>query len=466
MGILDTIRIQFARIKNFLFRPPTENGAADIPDYSPAMKDNINLWYSMFINRPPWESQRVIPLGLPAAICREFANPTLLEFSASITGSQRADFLQECFSDAQEGFRDALETGLALGGVAFKPYPFNGRLLVDTSSPSAFFPMKFNEARICTSGAFKSKPVRVEKDWYVKIEYHDLNGTTYTIRNRAYKSNSDGGVGSHVDLGVVEEWAGIEPEVQIENVEKPLFAYFRPPIANNIDTSSDIGVSVYSGAAVDLIKQADEQWEMLRWEYYSGRRKIVSDKLSMQDAEGEFDKDLFILGMFSNNGAEFFKEFSPSFRDDAIYRGFQSKLKQIEFQVGLAYGTISDPNTVDKTATEIRNSKQRMYVTVDSIQKALGHTFENLIYAMDVYATLYGLAPKGDYDVSFEWGDSILNDEDTRRIENQDMRADVAANLIRPELYLMKKYKVTEEEALAMMPTLEETVTEEQEEVE
>ena len=37
------------------------------------------------------------------------------------------------------------------------------------------------------------------------------------------------------------------------------------------------------------------------------------------------------------------------------------------------------------------------------------------------------------------------------------MLTDVSANILRPEIYLAKKYGVTEEEALKMMPQLEES---------
>ena len=33
---------------------------------------------------------------------------------------------------------------------------------------------------------------------------------------------------------------------------------------------------------------------------------------------------------------------------------------------------------------------------------------------MDKYATLYNLAPEGEYEVSFEWDDSIINDTATQ----------------------------------------------------
>lgn len=54
------------------------------------------------------------------------------------------------------------------------------------------------------------------------------------------------------------EWADIAPEVRIE-VERPLFAYFRIPLANRNDRHSPLGASVYA-PAVDTIHDADEQF--------------------------------------------------------------------------------------------------------------------------------------------------------------------------------------------------------------
>lgn len=458
MQILETFKRGFSFLRDWIFHPPDKNGGArNTQEHSRKMENSINLWHAMYVNDPPWASGRVKPLGIPAAICRELANPVLLEFTANITGGERAAYLLECFQDAQNKFRSGLEMGLALGMAAFKPIPYNGRLIVDISGPSAFRPTRFAEDGTCTGGAFKSRPVKdASGNWYVKIEYHDLTDGLYTISNRAFMSSQDGTIGAPVELRSIEAWSAIEPDVYIYGLEKPLFSCFKPPLANNVDANSDEGVSIYGGAAVELIRQADEQWEKIKWEYHSGRRKIYMDGTTT--SAKQFDRDLFEIGLMGSSTGDMFEVFSPEFRDDPLYRGFQNILKLIEFNVGLAYGTLSDPQSVEKTATEIRNSKQRMYVTVDAIQKQLEHTFDGLIYAMDVYATLYGLAPAGEYEASWEWGDSILNDEETRRIENQEMRSDVAASLIRPELYIMKKYGVSEEEALAMMPGLSQMI--------
>lgn len=446
----------WGRLKNFIFPQAAVQRAFDIsPAVSQTMEQNINLWYSMWINQPPWATSQVTPLGLPSAICRELARPVLVEFNASITGSKRADFLNNCFQEAKEGFLRSLEIGLALGGVAFKPYLYGDRLLVDATSAAAFQPTKFDAAGVCIGGVFRDKAVMAGDKIYVRLEYHNLEGTTYTIRNRAFQSDVNNVIGSEVNLAVVPEWAEIQPETTIENVAGPLFSYFKTPIANTMDTESQVGASIYSGSAVDLIRQADEHWDVLCWEYKSGERKIFVEDTNANIEQYSKDR-LFAFGPFQTSGADFFKEFSPEFRDEPLYRGLQNTLKQIEFQVGISYGTISDPQSVEKTATEIRSSKQRMYVTVDSIQKSLQRAFDGLIYAMDIYTSLYGLAPEGAYETSYEWGDSILNDEDTKNAEYaKDLQA-VSAGIMNAWEFRVKWFHEDEETAKAMLPGLNE----------
>ena len=416
------------------------------------------------VNTPPWQNCDVKAVGLPAAICREVARPTLVEFTANITGSKRADYLNENFQTAKENFNRALELGLALGGVALKPYIYGDKMLVDVTGAAGFQPTKFDPSGHCIGGVFKDKPVKVNGTYYVRLESHELNGTTYTIKNKAYYSDSAGSVGADAQLTTIPEWADIEPEVAIENVDGPLFAYFKPPIANTADSNSMCGMSIYGDAAtVELIKQADEQWECLRWEYKSSERKVLMDGTS--STADMFNKRLFEIGPFSPNG-DFFQHIEPQIRDDAIYRGFQNILRRVEFNIGLSYGDISDPQTIEKTATEIRSSKQRKYVLVSSIQAALAHTFDSLIYAMDVYASLYGLAPAGDYEATYDWGDSILDDQETKDKEfSRDLQL-TSAGVMNPWELRAKYFNEDEDTAKAALPTAQDMVTEQQQEVE
>lgn len=457
-GIVNTV-------KRFFFpQAVAEREFGASPAVSLTMEQHIGLWYAMMVNTPPWQNCDVKAVGLPAAICREVARPTLVEFTANITGSKRADYLNENFQTAKENFNRALELGLALGGVALRPYIYGDNMLVDVTGAAGFQPTKFDPSGRCIGGVFKDKPVKVNGTYYVRLESHELNGTTYTIKNKAYYSDSAGSVGADAQLTTIPEWADIEPEVAIENVDGPLFAYFKPPIANTADSNSMCGMSIYGDAAtVELIKQADEQWERLRWEYKSSERKVLMDGTS--STADMFNKRLFEIGPFSPNG-DFFQHIEPQIRDDAIYRGFQNTLRRVEFNVGLSYGDISDPQTIEKTATEIRSSKQRKYVLVSSIQAALAHTFDSLIYAMDVYASLYGLAPAGDYEATYDWGDSILDDQETKDKEfSRDLQL-TSAGVMNPWELRAKYFNEDEDTAKAALPTAQDMVTEQQQEVE
>lgn len=439
-----------------------EFGAA--PAVSQTMEQHISLWYAMMVGAPPWQNCDVKAVGLPVAICREVARPTLVEFAANITGSQRAGYLDDVFQTAKESFNRALELGLALGGVALKPYIYGDKLLVDITGAAGFQPTKFDPSGRCICGVFRDKPVKVNGKYYVRLESHDLTDTTYTIKSKAYYSDSSGSVGAPAPLNAVPEWSDIQEKVVIQNMDGPLFAYFKTPIANTADSNSLCGMSIYGDAAtVELIKQADEQWERLRWEYRSSERKVLMDGTA-STAE-MFNKRLFEVGPFSPSG-EFFQHIEPQIRDDAIYQGFQNILRRIEFNVGLSYGDISDPQTVEKTATEIRSSKQRKYVLISSIQTALEHTFDALVYAMDVYATLYELAPAGDYEVTYDWGDSILDDQETKDKEfARDLQL-VSADIMNAWELRAKYFNEDEETAKAALPKMQNMTDEQQQEVE
>ncbi len=450
-----------------LDKKTTSSGAIErefgvYPAASRKMEDNIDLWWALYVDRPPWMTDCVRPLGLPGAIGRELARHALTEFSASVVGGVRGEYLDRQLQAAAPDFGKALELGLCLGGIAFKPYPDAGRLLMDTATTD-FTPTHFDGAGRCVGGVFKSHPVRLGERWFVRMEYHDSRvredgSMVYAIENRAFHSGQDGSIGAQVALNIVPEWAELQEHIEIEGLDGPLFAYFKPPQANNIEPESQMGSSVYAGATVDLIKQADKRWEQIEWEYQSGERKIYADSNAAGTPEAARDR-LFVYG-------DFFQEFSPEFRDEPLYRGFQRLLQRIEFNVGLSYGTISDPQNIERTATEILAAKHRQYVTERAIQRAFEDTLDGLVYAMNAWCDLARLAPAGTYSVDYNWGDGVLDDPETRR---QDMALDmqrVAAGLMRDVDFVMKWDKVDEETARKMLPGMEDMTDEGEAEIE
>lgn len=384
------------------------------------MQTALQKWAQMYINQAEWLGDDIHSLNLPAEIAGEIARIATIEMRLTLTGSPRADFLAEQIKPVLNKIREYVEYGAAKGGLVFKPYARpDGTVAIDVIHADMFYPVAFDSSGRMTACIFADQKT-INAKYYTRLEYHALVGTTYTVKNIAYRSDSRSSLGSQISLSEVADWADLEPEAQITNITRPLFAYFRYPLANNIDPTSPLGVSCYA-RAVDLIQDADIQWSNLLWEFDSGKRALYTDVLAW-DKDPNTGKPVLpnrrlyrtIHGSGRIGDEELFKEWSPTLREQNILAGLDAILKQIEFGCGLAYGTISNPQTVDKTATEIKISRQRTYATVTDVQKSLTGALDDLLYAIDIWATLANLAPRGAYEATYEFDDSVISDKDTQ----------------------------------------------------
>lgn len=406
----------FDRIKNFvkgvryqMFPISSISEALNVAlPVSPAMENAIHSWSAMFEQRDG--------LRLPASVAAELARLVTVECEISLSGSARADYLNSQLEPVRQALRHETEFGIAVGGLALRPYLSGGRLLVDYSRAGGFWPVSFDGAGRLSGAVFIERLTRGNK-LYHRLEYHHLEAGGCVIENRAFAASAllagSGVLGEPVPLTQVEEWAVLEPVVEIHHVDRLLIGYFKMPLANTVDPDSPLGVSAYS-RAIDSIHEAQEQWGRILWEYEGTELAIHADETLFRQNERTGGRDLphgherlyrAVPGLEGR-----LDPFSPAIRDTPLFNGFNNMLKRIEFQCSLAYGTLSDPQNVDKTAEEIKASKQRSFSVVRDIQKALETALDDLIYAMDIWATLGGLAPAGAYKTAYSWDDSIIND--------------------------------------------------------
>lgn len=428
---------------------------------------------------------RIVSLGLPSLIASEKARTALIEFASEITtptteeevenpeyteptpdefgnvlpstvpktikqetpttDTARAEYLNEQYKRLKKKLRTQIEYGIAKGGLVIKPYIImnktqdgNGEekptyiIEFDFCQADCFYPLAFNSSGEITEAAFLETVVQKELI-YRRLEYHKWENNKVTIINKAYKStnaatlqdNAGVDLGQEIPLTQVPQWADLQSEIQIAPVDKPLFAYFKMPEANTIDTSSPLGVSGYS-RAVDLIKDADMQYSRLLWEYEGGELAIDVDRDALSFTE-ETDSDGKKTGHSSmtslqrrlyrkidiSNTGETYNAYAPALRDSSYLQGLNAILMRIEDAVALSRGTLSDAAAEARTATELKILKQRSYQANADLQQAIEDAIKSAIYAANVYCTLYKITPEGDYDISFEWDDSIITDIDT-----------------------------------------------------
>lgn len=386
-----------------------------------AMASALSEWELLYQDRKG--------LSLASSIAAETARLVTTEFKSEISGSLRAEFLNGQYKKLISGLRNITERACATGGVVLKPFVKDGKIIISTIGAENFIPTDFDSSGNITGAAFLER-CYMGKKVYTKIEEHGFCDGMYIIRNFAYESDNAQSLGKRIDIKEVEMWSDIEPETCICGIKRPLFSYFKMPMANFIDANSPMGVSVFARSC-KLIRDADKQYERLMWEFESGERALYVDEAAMRrDARGNTmvpDKRLYRL--LNSGDDNLFADWSPQIRDESIINGLNEILRRIEFASGLAYGTLSDVMNVDRTAEEIRVSKQRSYAHVCEIQSALKTALTYLAEAMDTLCELYGLAPAGEYSISFETDDSIVAD---KRTEFQERMALCDAGIIAP----------------------------------
>ena len=395
---------------------PTEEVEVDNPDYKNPPDTELNRWGQ--------EVPKVV-------------SPTITKDRPK-TNTARAEFLNKQYEKLKKHLRKQLEYGIALGGLVIKPYytemtDDDGTIVpnieFDFIRADCFYPLAFDANGNITEAAFIEP--KIDKDTiYRRLEHYKWANNTVEIENKCYKTTranmqtaptDEEDLGKEVSLKEVPEWASFEPKTVIHHVSKPLFAYFKMPEANTVDLTSPLGVSGYA-RAVNLIKDADLQYSRMLWEYEAGEMALNVDRDAFKwIADGnnvDTGKSKLPTGQqrlyrqVDVDNGELFEPFAPSLRDTAYRDGLNTILMRIEDVTGLSRGTLSDASAEARTATELKILKQRSYQANLDIQHNLEDALKDVIYAANVLCSLYEITPDGEYDVSFEWDDSILVDVD------------------------------------------------------
>ena len=419
---------------------------------TPLSADMINAlddWYKAYCGQSPWLSAddgKVKSMNLPAMIASEIARQVTLEMQWNITGktpekteenenpepvdNPRAEYLRKEFEKLITELRKKLEQGCAAGGMAVRPYPNteDGHIYFGWTMDWSLYPVAFDE-----NGSLKDVIFRdVYQDGditYTRLERHTVEGDKVHVTQRVFKSKFKDQVGSEVPLTAVDQWAKLEPEATLNATEGQMFGWFKVAAANNVDVDSPMGISVFH-KALKVIKQADMQYSRLLWEFEGSELAIDVDPLALRPQQGKKTskgEPVYELPQLNerlfrgvNLDEDHYNVFSPSIRDTSLLNGLNRLLMMIEDLSGLSRGTLSDAPLEARTATELRILRQRTYATIADNQAALERCLRDVVRAMDKYASIYNLAPEGEYELSFEWDDSILTDraqEMTERLE-------------------------------------------------
>ena len=315
---------------------------------------------------------------------------------------------------------------------------------------------------------------------YTHVMIHQTEDDTYRVTHEMYATKAaNQGLGKKTDMKVLFSEAEIaemhhdiyndsgeviDVEYYLEYESKPHFQVFRPAITNNFDVKSPMGISAFANAIGAMQGADDMNFAMDRDSKLSMKRLFIDDaatKLAKRvDANGNtqfvkyFDEeeDIFqVLKGMTNDGNKAIESFAPLYDTAPHIEGIKLKLNLISFKCGL--GTdfysfengsvyVNEANIISSNSDTWRNRQKHL----NRLNQVLIGMMETIMFlAKDI--SLYNGDIEGlEYSVVFD--DDIITDDATVL---ERLKVDALDGLIPEYLYIMKAYKLSKEEALALL---------------
>ena len=318
-----------------------------------------------------------------------------------------------------------MDYGCAYGTVILKP---NGDG-VDLYLPGEFTVTKEVNGKIQDVVFYTTESDVTGEKWYTRLEYHRFQDGQYLISNRCYIGYSKGSLSRPIDISLTP-WSDLEPEVAIENIDKPLFGVFRTPQANNIDTDSPLGLPIFSEAVQEL-RDLDIAYSRNSKEIKDSKRTVLLDSNTMlpfgdntkitpyslelqREHMGLPDMVRAVNGTGTEN---YYQEINPTLNTATRTIGINGLLNQIGFKCGFSNGHfVFNENTGIQTATQVEADQQRTVQLIKDVRDKLEDCIGGLVYALNAFADLYDLAPVGAYslDDAIHFADITYSFEEDR----------------------------------------------------
>lgn len=367
-----------------------------------------------------------LPVGRTAA--KKIASLVFNEQAEIKLDDEQAEkFIQQQLQDDRftKNFERYLESCLALGGLAMRPYIDGDRVRVSFIQAPVFLPLQSNTQDV-SSAAIVTKTIKSEgnkQKYYTLIEFHEWSKDDYTVTNELYKSDNQNVVGSRVPLSEIYE--DLEEVVELNGLSRPLFTYLKTPGMNNKDINSPLGLSIFDNAKT-TIDFLNTTYDEFMWEVKMGQRRVAVPS-QMIKTEYNQDGDNVVVKREFEAGHNVYEQFDSGdidkgigitdlttpIRSDDYIKAINKGLSLFEMQIGVSAGMFSFDGKSMKTATEIVSENSDTYQMRNSIVSLVEQSLKELIISMLELAKAYklysGNIPEMD-KISVNLDDGVFTD--------------------------------------------------------
>jgi hypothetical protein len=348
------------------------------------------------------EYERIDEINFNSIFSNKLANYVINDSNVNITGENaRVELLDKTTQSMWKKAKKITSMGFGYGGVILVPYVKSGKIYYNIVSQSRVTIDEVEGENIIGATIIADKKT-VNKGIGNSKTYYRL--TNYKVRNGNIEITQKFTDENGHEVAVPDFWKNIELKKVITGVDRALFGYIKSPI-NNRKTDDKYGVPITYGCD-STIAEIKETMKQLYREYKLKEAFVGADSTMFNGKDS-----LPLNGLFKKVDAgddTFFEVFDPAFRP--FTERLQELFKRLEHEIGTSAGILSEVNTANATATEIKRSMYDTFTIVDDMRSNIEKGIEDFLYSANVLANAYNLTPQGEYEVSFDWDYSLLED--------------------------------------------------------
>lgn len=417
-------------------------------------RGNVNdfHYYTEIICGKSTQCER-LTMNMPKKLCEDLTKLLWTEKTQiNLSNKNSTKRLWEVLDSKENAFTVNLpifiEKMLALGNGATVEYKDeNNKTIIDYIDGDVIIPYKFTNGYITgmmTVSRFIEKKGK-NKVYYTHITYHEYVDGKYIKLNEVYKSNTDTTLGKQLNFNDV--FPNVK-ESEVIITQNPYFQVWKPNLANNFDTNSPMGISIYANS-IDRFKSLDTKYDSFYNEFVLGKKRILVDQTAMKaqvtvDEDGNqrlvqyFDKNDKVYVGINAEMKEPVKEIDFSLRYQEHIDSINADLNWLSENVGLGSNYYKFNGSGTKTATEVISENSQAFRTKRHYEIIINNNVYDLIKAV---CELEGIKTN---NITITPDDSIIEDKNTERTRAQ---MEVSQGLKSKKKYLMQYEGMSEEEA-------------------
>ena len=345
--------------------------------------------------------EQINNINFSAIFSNKLANYTISDSTMDIEGENaRVDLLNKTGQSMWKKAKKIVSMAFGYGGLIIVPYVKKGKIYYNLV-PQDRLTIDETDGELITGATVLAEKKVIGGTVSTKTY---LRWTNYQIKNNNLVITQQFSDEKGNRIPTPDFWKDIQEVMSITNVDRVTFGYIKSPI-NNRKANDKYGVPITYGCEATILEIRQTLKQIVR-EYELKEAFVGVDATMFNGKNG-----LPLNGLFKkidSTSDDFFEVFDPQFRDYTTR--LQELYKRLEHEIGTSYGILSEVNTSQATATEIKRAMYDTFTLVDDMRSNVEKGLEDFFYACNVLANAYNLSAQGEYNLSFDWSYSLIED--------------------------------------------------------